>query len=219
MFNYVLNRLYKEYAVNQCSNGIIDFLKDGKIVATLYKKEQVINIFLSASREVVWNHNNLAIFVIAKKYNVLNNSRCRKAEAVWLIGCCGANWERNLKNSMYLESGKTFKTNDISPISRCCAGENNSVCFRLFDFEIKWKETKQPYSHIKCLNPALVYPIKGGGKKIHNAKAYLRKQYTWEYEAGFNTAGSKQTREFIDTKANTTNHTEWSKISYHRVYK
>ena len=75
MFNYVLNRLYKEYAVNQCSNGIIDFLKDGKIVATLYKKEQVINIFLSASREVVWNHNNLAIFVIAKKYNVLNNSR------------------------------------------------------------------------------------------------------------------------------------------------
>ena len=99
MFNYVLKRMYEEYSVSR-SNDSIDFLENGKIVATLYPKEQVINIFLSASSDVVWNHHNLAIFVIAKKYAVLNNGRIRKTEATWLIGCRGATWECNLKVPM-----------------------------------------------------------------------------------------------------------------------
>ena len=52
MFNYVLKRMYEEYSVDR-SNDSIDFLKNGKVVATLYPKEQVINIFLSASPDVV----------------------------------------------------------------------------------------------------------------------------------------------------------------------
>ena len=89
MFNYVLKRMYEEYSVSP-SKDSIDFVENGKVVATLYPKEQVINIFLSASRGIVWNHHNLAIFVIAKKYAVLNNGRVRETEAAWLIGSCGA---------------------------------------------------------------------------------------------------------------------------------
>lgn len=219
MFNYVLKRMYEEYSVIR-SNDSIDFLENGKVVATLYPKEQVINIFLSASPNVVWNHYNLAIFVIAKKYAVLNNGRIRETEAAWLIGCCGATWERNLEVPMYLGYGKCFKTEDVSAISRCYRGKNKNIRFNLFELEIEWKETEpeQPYSysHINYLNPALVYPVKHGGKKVHRAKAYLRKRYDWEYGAGFNTAGSLQTREFIDTQANKVNHTKWSHISYYR---
>ncbi len=219
MFNYVLKRMYEEYSVSR-SNDSTDFLENGKVVATLYPKEQVINIFLSASPDVVWNHYNLAIFVIAKKYAVLNNGRIRKTEAAWLIGCCGVEWEHNLEVPMYLGYGKHFETEDVSAISICYRGKNKNIRFNLFELEIEWKETEQPYSHINYLNPALVYPVKHGGKKVHNAKAYLRKRYDWEYGAGFNTAGSLQTREFIDTQANKVNHTEWSHISYyHRVCK
>lgn len=219
MFNYVLKRMYEEYSVSR-SNDSIDFLENGKIVATLYPKEQVINIFLSASSDVVWNHHNLAIFVIAKKYAVLNNGRIRKTEATWLIGCRGATWECNLKVPMYLGKSKRFETDNVSAISRCYRGKNGNIRFSLFDLEIEWKETKQPYSHIDYLNPALVYPVKHGGKKVHNAKAYLRKCYNWEYGAGFNTSGSPETREFIDKQANKVNHTKWSHISYyHRVCK
>ena len=214
MFNYVLKRMYEEYSVSR-SNDSIDFLENGKVVATLYPKEQVINIFLSASPNVVWNHHNLAIFVIAKKYAVLNNGRIRKTEAAWLIGCCGAEWECNLEVPMYLGYGKTFETENVSAISRFYKGKNKNIRFSLFNLEIEWKETKQPYSHINYLNPALIYPVKNGGKKVHNAKAYLRKRYDWEYGAGFNTAGSSQTREFIDKQANKVNHTEWSHISYY----
>ncbi len=219
MFNYVLKRMYEQYAVSR-SNDSVDFLENGKIVATLYPEEQVINIFLSASRNVVWNHYDLAIFVIAKKYVVLNNRKMRKTEAAWLIGCCGAEWEHNLKNSMYLGYGKSFEREDVSTISSCYRGKNNSICFSLFDLEVEWKETEQPYSHINYLNPALVYPVKRGGKKMRNAKAYLRKCYDWEYGPGYNTAGSAETRKFIDKLANKVNHTEWSHISYyHRVSK
>lgn len=217
MFNYVLKRMYEEYSISRC-NDSIDFLNNGKVVATLYPKEQVINIFLSADPDIVWNHHNLAIFVIAKKYNVLNNGRIRKTEAAWLIGCCGAEWQYNLKTPRYLECSKAFNTYDVSAISRCYRGKNGNIRFSLFNLEIEWKETKQPYSNIMHLNPALVYPVKHGGKKVHNAKAHLRKCYNWEYGAGFNTAGSSQTREFIDTLANKVNHTEWSHISYYHRF-
>ena len=216
MFNYVLARLYKEYSVKS-GEGRVEFLKKGKVVASLYPKEQVLNIFLSASRDVVWNHHELAIFVIAKKYAVLNNGRIRKTEAAWLVGCCGATWEHNLEDPMYLGKGNLFEPKNVSGLSKCCIGKNKNICFNLFDIEVEWKETEESSSNINYLNPALVYPVKSGGKKVHNAKDYLRKRYYWEYGAGFNTVGSSETRDFIDTLANKVNHTEWSKLSYHKL--
>lgn len=210
--------MYEEYSVSRC-NDSIDFMENGKVVATLYPKEQVVNIFLSASPDVVWNHHNLAIFVIAKKYAVLNNGRIRKTEAAWLIGCYGKELERNLEVPMYLGNGKAFEAKNVSAISRCYRGKNQNICFNLWDIEIEWKETEQPDFHIQYLNPALIYPVKHGGKKVHNAKAYLRNRYDCVYDKGFQTVGSSKTREFIDTQADKVNHTEWSHISYHRVCK
>lgn len=218
MFNYVLKRMYEEYSVSHEDNRAF-FWDNGKIIAILYPQQQVINVFISASKDIINNHYNLADFVIAKKYAVLNNGKVRKTEAAWLIGCCGANWDYNFDVPMYLTWGNRFEAENIATISMCSRGKNGSIRFKLFDMEVEWTETRQPYSHIDNLNPALIYPVKRGGKKVHNAKAYLRREYRWEYNQGFESGGSKETREFIDTQANKVNHTGFSHIRYHRVCK
>lgn len=215
MYNYLVKRMCQEY-LTVTDGNVTHFVSDRSIVGTWYRKEQVLNIFLSASSNVVWNHHGLALFVIAKKYTVLNNAKARNAEAAWLIGCCGAEWEKTLVHPMYLGSSEFFGDKSVTGIT-VVHKSHNGVKFRLFDLEVEWQETKQPYSHIDYLNPALIYPVKHGGKKVKNAKDYLRKRYTWEYESGYHTAGSFETREFIDTQANRTNHTEWSKIRYFKV--
>ena len=96
---------------------------------------------------------------------------------------------------------------------------NGCVKFKLFDMEIEYRKNKQPCCNGNYLNPALVYPVKSGGKEVNNAKAYLRKKHDWEYGPGYRTAGSYETREFIDTKANKTNHTELSEIRYNIIRK
>lgn len=45
MYNYLVERMYKEYKVVTDENNI-HFVSNGKIVGTLYRKEQVLNIFL-----------------------------------------------------------------------------------------------------------------------------------------------------------------------------
>ena len=217
MYNYLVERMFNKFTAKHYDDNIINFMRDERIVGTLYQKEQVLNIFLSASSDIIWNHHNLAILVIAKKYAVLNNAKVRYTEAVWLIGCCGAQWQYNLKVPMYLKNGQFFGDKSVSTVSEVYRGRNHSVRFTLFDIEVKWKETEQPYSYIPHLNPALVYSIKPGGKKVKNAKAYLRKEYDWEYGPGYGTSGSAETRKFIDTMANKVNHTEWSQLKYHKV--
>lgn len=96
---------------------------------------------------------------------------------------------------------------------------NGCVKFKLFDMEIEYRENKQPCCNKNHLNPTLFYPVKSGGKKVKNAKAYLRKSYDWEYGIGYQNVGSRATREFIDTKANKTNHTELSEIRYNIIRK
>ena len=222
MFNYVKKRLYEEYSVNRC-NDRIEFLKKEKVVATLYLKEQVLNIFLYASSNVFGNEEYFATFVIAKKYPVLNNGRIRKTEVVWLIGYWGAAIEYNPMNPGI---SKLFKPENVSTLSICYRCLTPNIRFELFELEIEWEETEQSYSHPQFLNshpqyrnPALIYPTKHGVKKVHNRKKYLRKCYNWECGDGLNAAGSSEIREFIDTLANKVNHTEWSKISYHRAFR
>ena len=216
MYNYLVERMYQEFQTKGDEN-ITHFLSEGKIVGTLYKKQHVLNIFLSASKNVIWNHYELALFVIAKKYTVLNKAKARNTEAAWLIGCCGAEWQKTLKNPMYLESGLFFGNMPVAALTHIYSGKD-CVNFRLFDLEVEWRETKQPYSHIAYLNPVLIYPVKHGGKKVKNAKGYLRQRYDWEYSEGYNTRGSLETRNFIDTQANKINHTAWSTIKYRRLY-
>ena len=143
MYNYLVERMYKEYKVVTDENNI-HFVSNGKIVGTLYRKEQVLNIFLSASSDVVWNHHGIALFVVAKKYTVLNNAKARNTEAAWLIGCCGAESQRTLNNPMYLETGLFFGDMNVSGMSRVYKG-NGCVKFNLFDMEVEWKEKEQPY--------------------------------------------------------------------------
>lgn len=104
MYNYLVERMYDTYET-VVNDDNIHFVDKGRIVGTLYIKDHVLNIFLSASSDVVWNHYGLAIFVIDKKYTVLNNAKARNAEAAWLIGCCGAEWQHTLNNPMYLGTG------------------------------------------------------------------------------------------------------------------
>lgn len=210
MYNYLVERMYQEYETVTNQN-IINFVSNGKVVGILYRKEQVLNIFLSASHSVVWNLNGLALFVVAKKYAVLNNSKMRKTEAAWLIGCWGAGLQYTLSDPMYLKSELYLFFSDLQPSGMARVNkENGCVKFKLFDMEIEYRKSDERY--IAKLNPALVYPVKRGGKKVKNAKSYFGKIYDWEYRYD-------DIREFIDTKANKTNHTELSKIRYNIIRK
>lgn len=203
MYNYLVERMYQEYETVTNQN-IINFVSNGKVVGILYRKEQVLNIFLSASHSVVWNLNGLALFVVAKKYAVLNNSKMRKTEAAWLIGCWGAGLQYTLSDPMYLKSELYLFFSDLQPSGMARVNkENGCVKFKLFDMEIEYRKSDERY--IAKLNPALVYPVKRGGKKVKNAKSYFGKIYDWEYRYD-------DIREFIDTKANKTNHTKFSEI-------
>ena len=51
MYNYLVERMYQEYETVTNQN-IINFVSNGKVVGILYRKEQVLNIFLSASHSV-----------------------------------------------------------------------------------------------------------------------------------------------------------------------
>jgi hypothetical protein len=210
MYNYLVERMYQEYETVTNQN-IINFVSNGKVVGILYRKEQVLNIFLSASHSVVWNLNGLALFVVAKKYAVLNNSKMRKTEAAWLIGCWGAGLQYTLSDPMYLKSELYLFFSDLQPSGMARVNkENGCVKFKLFDMEIEYRKSDERY--IAKLNPALVYPVKRGGKKVKNAKSYFGKIYDWEYRYD-------DIREFIDTKANKTNHTKFSEIRYNIIRK
>lgn len=214
MYNYLVERMYQEYETvtdHVTDQNIINFVSNGKVVGILYRKEQVLNIFLSASPSVVWNLNGLALFVVAKKYAVLNNSKMRKTEAAWLIGCWGAGLQYTLSDPMYLKSELYLFFSDLQPSGMARVNKGNGcVKFKLFDMEIEYRKSDERY--IAKLNPALVYPVKRGGKKVKNAKSYFGKIYDWEYRYD-------DIREFIDTKANKTNHTKFSEIRYNIIRK
>ena len=44
MYNYLVERMYQEYETVTDQNNI-HFVSNGKVVGTLYRKEQVLNIF------------------------------------------------------------------------------------------------------------------------------------------------------------------------------
>ena len=65
---------------------------------------------------------------------------------------------------MYLDRGLYFRDWQVSCMSRVNKG-NGCVKFKLFDMEIEYRKNKQPCCNGNYLNPALVYPVKSGGKE------------------------------------------------------
>ncbi|MBE5822277.1 MAG: hypothetical protein E7311_06825 [Clostridiales bacterium] len=227
MYNKILKRLYQEYKTKEMFNGKINFLNDNnKVVASLYPSTQLLNIFLSASKDVVWNHNGYAIFVIAKHWQMKTNGYLHNVEAAWLIGMCGSTLGKNLVNNrMFLESADWLRSEGGSligyaPLAKINpTGTKRVVKFNIFDYEITYSFAPEEEWYIYNLNPALIYPIKTRGKKDKKSEGvrYLRKRYKWEYNEGYDTAGSYQTREFIEKIAPRDNHGQLSQIDYFRV--
>ena len=70
---------------------------------------------------------------------------------------------------MYLDRGLYFRDWQVSCMSRVNKG-NGCVKFKLFDMEIEYRKNKQPCCNGNYLNPALVYPVKSGGKEVKKCK-------------------------------------------------
>ena len=237
MYNYLKKRLYEKYkTVTGVNSNITNFYDDdGYLVATLYRKEQVLNIFLSCSEDVIWNHHNLAIFVVARKYSVVYKRKEHITEAAWLIGAVGATWQYTLSIPYYLLNGcpflseddslflygkslssekllwkdEIFETSTAKGIS-CIYKTNKGYRFKLFDLMIEWQGEDKKLNHeLFHLNPALIYPLAHGGKKIKNLRGYLMNNMERVYQKRFSKLNC------IDI--NKTNHVDFSKISYHRV--
>lgn len=224
MYNKILNRLYHDFTAVRRFNGKIDFKNDnGNIVASLYPSTQVLNIFLSASKEVVWNHNGYAIFVIAKRWKMKTNGYLHNVEAAWLIGMCGATLGRNLvNNQMFLESNDWLRSESgtligYEPLAEIrTTNKKDVVIFKILDYEITYSFAPEEEWHINNLNPALIYPVKTKGKKDLKREGvnYLRKRNEWSYTTGYNNGSSYRVREFIEKIAPRYNHGQLSKIDY-----
>lgn len=216
MYNYLLKRMFADYTARSNGNNI-DFFDGNSIVGTWFKKEEVLNIFLAASRKVVWNHIGLATFVVTKKYTVLDKGKARKAEAAWIIGNCGASYFKTLADSLYIDSQHAFNEARAKGIS-IIEGIGNRLKFTLFGFKVEWLDSEmERFGNVFYLNPAIIYPIRRRGHKLRNATEYLRNEFDWNYNAGYYTAGSFETRFFIDHIARKTNHLELSSIKYRKT--
>lgn len=216
MYNYLLKRMFADYTARSNGNNI-DFFDGNSIVGTWFKKEEVLNIFLAASRKVVWNHIGLATFVVTKKYTVLDRGKARKAEAAWIIGNCGASYFKTLADSLYIDSQHAFNEARAKGIS-IIEGIGNRLKFTLFGFKVEWLDSEmERFGNVFYLNPAIIYPIRRRGHKLRNATEYLRNEFDWNYNAGYYTAGSFETRFFIDHIARKTNHLELSSIKYRKT--
>ena len=216
MYNYLLKRMFADYTARSNGNNI-DFFDGNSIVGTWFKKEEVLNIFLAASRKVVWNHIGLATFVVTKKYTVLDRGKARKAEAAWIIGNCGASYFKTLADSLYIDSQHAFNEARAKGIS-IIEGIGNRLKFTLFGFKVEWLDSEmERFGNVFYLNPAIIYPIRRRGHKLRNATEYLRNEFDWNYNAGYYTAGSFETRFFIDHIARKTNHLDLSSIKYRKT--
>ncbi len=216
MYNYLLKRMFADYTARSNGNNI-DFFDGYSIVGTWFKKEEVLNIFLVASSKVVWNHIGLATFVVTKKYSVLDKGKARKAEAAWIIGNCGASYFKTLADSLYIDSQHAFDDVRAKGIS-IIKGIGNRLTFTLFGIKVEWLDSEMEcFGNVFYLNPAIIYPIRHRGHKLRNATEYLRKEFDWNYNAGYYTAGSFETRLFIDYIARKTNHLDLSSIKYRKT--
>ena len=216
MYNYLLKRMFADYTARSNGNNI-DFFDGNSIVGTWFKKEEVLNIFLVASSKVVWNHIGLATFVVTKKYTVLDRGKARKAEAAWIIGNCGASYFKTLADSLYIDSQHAFNEARAKGIS-IIEGIGNRLKFTLFGFKVEWLDSEmERFGNVFYLNPAIIYPIRRRGHKLRNATEYLRNEFDWNYNAGYYTAGSFETRFFIDHIARKTNHLDLSSIKYRKT--
>ena len=216
MYNYLLKRMFADYTARSNGNNI-DFFDGNSIVGTWFKKEEVLNIFLAASRKVVWNHIGLATFVVTKKYTVLDRGKARKAEAAWIIGNCGASYFKTLADSLYIDSQHAFNEARAKGIS-IIEGIGNRLKFTLFGFKVEWLDSEmERFGNVFYLNPDIIYPIRRRGHKLRNATEYLRNEFDWNYNAGYYTAGSFETRFFIDHIARKTNHLDLSSIKYRKT--
>lgn len=215
MYNGIVNRLFKKYTSKKDDNAIMFFNEYGETIAILYPDTEVLNVFLCADENVVWNHWGYAILVIAKKWNIKHNGRFQKTEAVWLKGMCGATRTLNLKISAHLDSYCPISStyNAIGSIS--ATGVKNCVKINLFNYEIKYTQVYDEM-HLNT-SPAIVYPPLKSGKRNTDMNVklykYLRSEYNWNYNSGYNTAGSKEIRDFIDNTLPQKNYTELSTIS------
>ena len=159
MYNYLLKRMFADYTARSNGNNI-DFFDGNSIVGTWFKKEEVLNIFLAASRKVVWNHIGLATFVVTKKYTVLDRGKARKAEAAWIIGNCGASYFKTLADSLYIDSQHAFNEARAKGIS-IIEGIGNRLKFTLFGFKVEWLDSEmERFGNVFYLNPAIIYPIR-----------------------------------------------------------
>ncbi len=214
MYNSIVNKLFKQYIPKKEGNAISFFNNKEEAIAILYTDTEVLNIFLHADKDVVWNHWGYAILAIAKKYNIKHNGKFQKAEAVWLKGMCGVTRTLNLQVPAHLGYYYYMPSiyNAIGSIST--TGVKNRVKINLFDYEIEYTQAYDKL-HLNT-SPAIVYSLKSGKRNTDmnvKLRKYLRHKYNRHYNSGYNTQDSADIRNFIDNILPHKNYTELSTIS------
>ena len=226
MYNTILNYLYKNFKIKKCINECtkdeyITFQNEnGKIVGCLFLKDKVLNLIIKDDN-VLFNHYNTDLLVIAKDYNIVKNKKVNKTSAAWLYGLRGARRFATLKfNNMYLQDVIFFEGNDVEPFGYAYKnGESVGISLPMYNITFDYQDSKNPdgrykKSSIEFLNPALIYPTKKTFKKNRkecvDTLQQLRRKYFLDYINYPNTA------DFVENKSLKKNNIGFSNISFSR---
>ena len=96
-FDFMVKRMSMRYERLE-KEGIIYFLKDGKVVATV--KGDLLNLYFNVDSNLILNHYETAVVSIAKNFKIISNKAVTHAEVICVNGLCGTFNDVKLINHM-----------------------------------------------------------------------------------------------------------------------
>jgi len=228
-YDGIRKRLLRKYQ-SIIENGTTYFIDSSNmVVATENDRHNLLVMYVTA-RKKLWCHHNTVAIAVAKNFMLINNYEVSYADVVVINGLCGAcntiqrtsNMLLSLNSSLdldfmdsFIKTGRRligsmgymkFATKAILNI-----GISIGIPTKILPRRRKSFDFDNLIYGVLSYTPVSRIDKKKGRKHIIQSKDYtiynyLRNEYSWYWEYGYNTAGSFRTRLFINKTMNGTNY-------------
>lgn len=209
LYKEILKKLKSKYQIVQGQEKSYLLNEQKQIIGTITDK--LIVLFYKCEETIIWNHQNKVALAIAKDFVYGNGEDIKKADVMYIEGLCGATNDINVTNDFYLETefnlelpsiaSKEQEDPNLEELGTIGYVENLEDNYRFIseDFIIQFKGKKYT-TNTQEMNLLI---LKDKGKaKINYEDLYkmLREKNDWYYQIGCQTAGSKEVRDFVESR-------------------
>ena len=208
LYKEILKKLKSKYQIVQGQEKSYLLNEQKQIIGTI--TDNLIVLFYKCEETIIWNHQNKVALAIAKDFVYGNGEDVKKADVMYIEGLCGAVNDIELTNDFYLEgnfnseipliNSKEEQDNN-EELGTVGYVENLEDNYRFIseDFVIQFRGKKYT-TNTQEMNLLI---LKDKGKaKINYEDLYkmLREKNDWYYQIGCQTAGSKEVRDFVESR-------------------